>query len=81
MKSVLRREEFHGRQSSDETKNRLACYMAAAANEWIRVAWRNESQKVQISLKKEAEKAMRRVEVTVSFDEESVFFGKESYTD
>ena len=30
-----------------------------------RVAWRNESQKEQISLKKEAEKTMRKVEVTV----------------
>ena len=51
-----------------ETKARVACYMAAATNEWIRVAWRNESQKEQISLKKEAEKAMRKVEATVSFD-------------
>ena len=91
VKSVLRREGFHGRQSSDErlnlktkeggrglkslkevygeTKTRVACYMVAATNEWIRVAWRNESQKEQISLKKEAEKTMRKVEVTESFDE------------
>ena len=67
VKSVLRKEGFHGKQSSDErlylkrneggrglksfkevydeTKTRVACYMAAATNEWIRVAWRNESQK------------------------------------
>ena len=91
VKSVLRREGFHGRQSSDErlylkrneggrglksfkevydeTKTRGVCYMAVATNEWIRVAWRNESQKEQISLKKEAEKTMRKVEVTESFDE------------
>ena len=72
VKSVLRREGFHGRQSSnerlyskrnkggrglksfkevyDEIKTRVACYMAAATNEWIRVAWRNEIQKEQISL-------------------------------
>ena len=103
VKSVLWREGFHGRQSSDErlylkrneggrglksfkevydeTKTRVACYMAAATNEWIRVAWRNESQKEQISLKKEAEKAMRKVEVTVSFDEGSVIIGEESYTE
>ena len=103
VKSVLRREGFHGRQSSDErlylkrneggrglksfkevydeTKTRVACYMAAATNEWIRVAWRNESRKEQISLKKEAEKAMRKVEVTVSFDEGSVIIGEESYTE
>ena len=65
----------------DETKTRVACYMAAATNEWIRVAWRNEIQKEQISLKKEAEKAMRKVEVTVSFDEGSVIIGEESYTE
>ena len=29
----------------DETKTRVVCYMAAATNEWIRVAWRNEIQK------------------------------------
>ena len=49
----------------DETKTRMACYMTAATNKWIRAAWRNESQKEQILLKKEAEKAMRKVEVTV----------------
>ena len=103
VKSVLRREGFHGRQSSDkrlylkrneggrglksfkevydETKTRGVCYMAVATNEWIRVAWRNESRKEQISLKKEAEKAMRKVEVTVSFDEGSVIIGEESYTE
>ena len=103
VKSVLRREGFHGRQSSDErlyskrnecgrglksfkevydeTKTRVACYMAAARNKLIRVAWRNESQKEQISFKKEAEKAMRKVEVTVSFDEGSVIIGEESYAE
>ena len=103
VKSVLWREGFHGRQSSDErlylkrneggrglksfkevydeTKTRVACYMAAATNEWIRVAWRNESQKEQISLKKEAKKSLRKVEVTVSFDEGSVIIGGESYAD
>ena len=55
--------------------------MAAETNKWIRVAWRNESQKEQISLKKKAEKAMRKVEVTVSFDEGSVIIGEESYTE
>ena len=59
----------------------MACYMAVATNEWIRVAWRNESQKEQISLKKEAEKTMRMVEATVSFDESSVIIGEESYTE
>ena len=35
-----------------------------------KVLWRNKIQKEQISLKKEAEKAMRKVEVTVSFVKE-----------
>ena len=65
----------------DETKTRVACYMAIATNEWIRVAWRNESRKEQISLRKEAEKAMTKVEVTVSFDEGSIIIGEESYTE
>ena len=64
-----------------ETKTRVAGYMAAATKEWTRVAWRNEIQKEQISLKKEAEKAIRKVEVTVSFDEGSVIIGEESYTE
>ena len=65
----------------DETKTRVAYYMATATNEWIRVAWRNKSQKEQISLKKEAEKGVRKVEVTVSLDERSVVIGEESYTE
>ena len=103
VKSVLRREGFYGRQSSDErlyskrneggrglksfkevyneTKTRVACYMAAATNKWKRVAWRNKSQKEQISLKREAEKPMGKVEVTVSFDEGNVVIGEESYTE
>ena len=103
VKTVLRREGFDGRQSSDErlylmrnkgsrrlksfkdvyyeTKTRVVCYMAAATNKWIRVVWKNQSQKEQISLKKEVEKAMRKVEVTVSFDEGSVIIGQERYTE
>ena len=55
--------------------------MAAATNKLIRVGWNNESQKEQISLKKEAEKAMRKVKINVSFDEGSVIIGKENYTE
>ena len=55
--------------------------MAAVTNEWIRVAWRNKSQQGQISLKMEAEKAMRKVELTVSFDERNVIIGTGSYTE
>ena len=31
-----------------ETKTRVACYMAAGTNKWIRVAWKNENQKEKI---------------------------------
>ena len=60
----------------DKAKTRVACYMVAATNKWIKVAWKNESQKEQVSLKKEEEKAMRKVEVTVSFDEGSIIIGE-----
>ena len=55
--------------------------MDAATNKLIRVAWNNESQKEQISLKKEAKKAMRKVKISVSFEEGSIVIGKENYTE
>ena len=33
------------KQVYDETRTSVACQMAAATNEWIRVAWRNERLK------------------------------------
>ena len=55
--------------------------MNAATNKLIRVAWNNESQKEQISLKKKAKKAMRKVKINVSFEEGSIVIGKENYTE
>ena len=74
VKSALRREGFHGRQSSDErlftnrreggrglksfkevydeTKTRVACYMATSTDEWVEVAWKNEMSREQASLKR-----------------------------
>ena len=46
----------------------------------IVAAWRNKIRKEQTSLKREAEKTMRNVSVTVSFDEGSVIIGEERYT-
>ena len=40
----------------DETKTRIACYKASMTNEWIKLAWKNESRKEQTSVKKEAER-------------------------
>ena len=53
--------------------------MAAVTDEWIGVAWSNERRKEQISLKKDAAKAIRKVKATVSFDEGNVIIGEESY--
>ena len=60
LKSVLWREGFH-----DEIETNAAYYMAAATSEQMRAAWKNENLKEQISLKKGAKKAMRKVEVTI----------------
>ena len=35
----------------DETKTRVTCYMNAVTNGWVRIVWKNNSQKEQISLK------------------------------
>ena len=45
--------------------------MAAATKEWIRVAWRNDSRKRQMS----------KAEATVIFDKGSVIIGRERYTE
>ena len=55
--------------------------MATATNKWTMAAWRNEIRKEQTSPKTEAEKAMRNVSATVSFDEGSVIIDEERYTD
>ena len=103
VKNVLRREGFHGRQSSDErlytkrteggrglksfkevydeTRTRVACYMATSTNEWIAAAWRNEIRKEQTSLKREAEIIMRDVNTIVSFDKGNIAIGEEKRTD
>ena len=65
----------------DETRTRVACYMATSTNEWIAAAWRNEIRKEQTSLKREAERIMRDVNTIVSFDEGSIAIGEEKCTD
>ena len=98
VKSSLRREGFHRRQSSDqrlltnrreggrglksfkelydETKTRVACYMATSTDEWIEVTWKNEMSKEQTSLKREAKEAMRK-----TFGEGYVKIDQERYVD
>ena len=103
VESALRREGFHGRQSSDErlfanrreggrglksfkevydeTKTRVACYMATSTDEWIKVAWKNEMSKEQTSLKREAEAAMRKIDVLATFGEGYVKIDQERHVD
>ena len=54
--------------------------MATTANEWINVAWENEYRKEQTSSKREAEEAMRRVNVQVINDGD-IMIATENYTD
>ena len=65
----------------DETKVRVACYMATSNNEWIKVSWRNEYLKEQTSLKREAEEAMQKVDVQVEFNIGNIKIGNEEYVD
>ncbi len=64
----------------DETKVRVACYVATSSNEWIKVAWRNEYLKEQTSLKREAEEAMQRVNARVEFNRGDIKIGNEGYS-
>ena len=103
VKSVLRREGFHGRQLSDErlytkrkaggrglksfrevydeTKTRVACYMATSTNEWICAAWKSDIQKEHKSLKREAETVMRKVNAPVIFDQGAVIISENRQTE
>ena len=65
----------------DETKTRVACYMATSTDEWIKVAWKNEMSKEQTSLKREAEAAMRKLDVLATFGKEYVKIDQEKYAD
>ena len=103
LKTTLRREGFHRRQSSDErlftsrgeggrgfksfkevyeeTKTRVACYMATVTDQWLQVAWKNEISKEHVSLKREAETALRKVNVNVIFGEGYVQIDKKRFVD
>ena len=102
VKKVLRKEGFHGKQSSDErlygkrddggrgvkcfkevydeTKVRVACYMAASSNEWIQASWKNEFLKEQTSLRKEAESVMQKFDIQVEFKIGSIVIENEERT-
>ena len=86
MRDCMRREkmvEADFKEVYDETKVRVACYMATSNNEWIKVSWRNEYLKEQTSLKREAEEAMQRVNMNaqVEFNFGDIKIGNEGYVD
>ena len=51
----------------DETKVRVACYMATSTNIWIKAAWEYEHGKEFTSIKREAEEVMKKVQEDVEF--------------
>ena len=65
----------------DETKTKVACYMATSTDEWIKVAWKNEMSKEQTLLKREAEAAMRKMDLLATFGEGYVKIDQERYVD
>ena len=54
--------------------------MATTTNEWIRVAWENEYNKEHLSLKREAEDVMCRVNAQVIFSGDDIVIAEENFT-
>ena len=69
------------REVYNETKVRVACYMATSNNGWIKVLWRNEYMKEQASLKIVAEEVIRSVNAQVEFNAGEIKIGNEKYMD
>ena len=94
VKQVLRENNMHGKQCSDErlylpkslggrgvksfkqvyreTKVRVASYMVCSEDKWIRVAWERECKRDGVSIKSEAEKALREVGMNVKFEKKEL---------
>ena len=60
-----------------ETRLRVACYMASSTNSWIRAAWRREMMKEENAIVTEAVKIMEDVGVRIQFEEVSVLIDGE----
>ena len=69
------------REVYDETKTRVACYMAISTNEWIFVAFESDMQKKHTSLKREAETARRKVDAPLVFDHRAVIINENKQTE
>ena len=73
---LKREDRGHGIRSMrdvyQETRLRVACYMACSTNSWIQAAWRREMMKEKNAIVTEAVKIMENVEVRIRFEEGSI---------
>ena len=60
------------------TKARVACYMAASTDKWIKAAWPNECSKEHTSTKKISEEIMMEIKVDVEFRMGNISIGNET---
>ena len=60
------------RDTYEETRLRVACYMACSDNKWISATWRREILKEENSISDEAIKTMDDVGVTIQFEEKNI---------
>ena len=78
-----RREGGRGMRSFkdvyNETRTRVACYLATATNHWLRKAWENEYDKEQTSLKKEVDEMFQRFGKNVKFRKGIIEWDEERY--
>ena len=68
----LKREDGGRGIKYQETRLRVACYMACLTNSWIRAAWRREMMKEENAIVTEAVKTMEDVGVRIQFEEGSI---------
>ena len=60
------------------TKGRVACYMGASTDKWIKAVWANECSKENTSTKKIAEEVMVEVKVDIEFGVGNISVGNET---
>ena len=60
------------------TKERVACYMAASTDKWIKAAWASECSKEHTSRKQIAEEVMAEVKVDVELGMGHISIGNET---
>ena len=60
-----------------ETKVRVACYMTFSSSMWIKEAWKREVKLEGKSIKKEAEEALKEIDVNVEFREVKIWLERQ----